>query len=383
MKKTYIVAPALPSQESPGAGLVAYNIARHAPHCLRIVAMQGNLENLDFPSYVEACVLSVRHAPLSKPIKDKLYFAEDGNLFSMYAKLRAVRTSGVDMFFIKAVNDLIRFSPDLVVGHSLFALPIGAFAKSILRKKFVLWLHNVTESVLISRHPFLLKLVSQADLVICISSDVQKHLTDIAPGLSTTVITTGVDLTQFSELALHREKQIIAVGSFKWKKGYHILLEAAARFLPQFPEYKLIIVGDGPLRGDITAQIEQLGLVDRIQLMGILPQDQLAILLNRSQLFVITSLYEGLPKVILEALACGTPIVVTDACNVDEYLDGAGVIVPSNDYQAFSQAVIKMLDSPQAVWLNRSMRAVQIAKKFDWRLIGSAAWACYQSVNTE
>ena len=84
------------------------------------------------------------------------------------------------------------------------------------------------------------------------------------------------------------------------------------------PETKLYLAGDGPLRGTLEKQVQALGLKGRVIFLGKLPNEQLPALLNKCEVFVLPSLYEGNPKALLEAMACGLPCLTSDIEGIKE-----------------------------------------------------------------
>ncbi|OIO44695.1 MAG: hypothetical protein AUJ25_03400 [Parcubacteria group bacterium CG1_02_37_13] len=84
------------------------------------------------------------------------------------------------------------------------------------------------------------------------------------------------------------------------------------------PETKLYLAGDGPLRGALEKQVQALGLKGRVIFLGKLPNEQLPALLNKCEVFVLPSLYEGNPKALLEAMACGLPCLTSDIEGIKE-----------------------------------------------------------------
>ena len=86
------------------------------------------------------------------------------------------------------------------------------------------------------------------------------------------------------------------------------------------PETKLYLAGDGPLRGALEKQVQALGLKGRVIFLGKLPNEQLPALLNKCEVFVLPSLYEGNPKALLEAMACGLPCLTSDIEGINEII---------------------------------------------------------------
>jgi glycosyltransferase involved in cell wall biosynthesis len=178
-----------------------------------------------------------------------------------------------------------------------------------------------------------------------------------APG-KMVVIPNGVDFSRFQSpsngakeaLGLSpRDKVVGTVGRLTWKKAPECLLTAARLILQVEPKAWFLIVGDGPLRSHVERQAGELGIHGRCTFAGTV-SDVLPFL-RASDVFVLSSVIEGMANALLEALACGTPAVVTDAGGNGEVVqDGkTGFVVPRNDPQRLAEATLRLLREPALV----------------------------------
>ena len=138
-------------------------------------------------------------------------------------------------------------------------------------------------------------------------------------------------------------KTLIAVGSLKPAKDYPTLLRAVAKIAARM-DVNLLIVGEGGLRAELEALARELGLEDRLTMPGFLPNPQAY--LRRADLMILSSAAEGLPTVLIEALACGTPVVSTDCRSGprDILCDGRlGALTPIRDPDALAAAAVSAL----------------------------------------
>ena len=103
------------------------------------------------------------------------------------------------------------------------------------------------------------------------------------------------------------------------------------------------------------------GLNNRVILQGIVPRQEIVSFLNESKLFVMASLHEGLPKALLEAIACGTPAVITDGCNAEGIIEDTGLLVPAGSSEALAGAIITMLEDT-ALWEKCSQNGPRIER---------------------
>ena len=176
------------------------------------------------------------------------------------------------------------------------------------------------------------------------------------------------------------KKALVTVGRFVPQKNYPLMIEMMA----DLPDAILIIAGDGVLRGEITAQIERLGVGERVRLLGNIDRSEVPDLLAAGDLFVQTSLYEGQSNAVLEALLAGLPVVLHDVPEQrdtasDEDGRVAGALVPLNDRTAWVGAINTLLadevarDAARevALRLGASYRYETMVDKFERALLAA------------
>ena len=157
---------------------------------------------------------------------------------------------------------------------------------------------------------------------------------------------------------------VIAVGRLAPEKGFDLLLEAFARLKDHFPDWRLTILGEGPMRQQLEDLSDCLGLAGRLDLPGAV-QDPYSFL-RQADLFVLSSRFEGFPCALCEAMACGLAVMATEAGGgtreiVRERVDG--VIVPTENVEALTEAMTRLM-SDDAERRRLAVRAVQVSKRF-------------------
>jgi glycosyltransferase involved in cell wall biosynthesis len=172
-------------------------------------------------------------------------------------------------------------------------------------------------------------------------------------GAPVQLIPHGVDLARFRPTPAPPAEvlTILAVGRLVPKKGFPVLIEAAARLLAPF---RLRIVGEGPERPEIEAAIAAHGLGDRVELAGPRTHDDLPAEFATAHIVVVPSITDatgdrdGLPNVVLEAMSSGRPVVASDVGAVaSAVVDGrTGVLVPPGDAEALAGALEFLADQP-------------------------------------
>ncbi|PQO30270.1 glycosyltransferase [Bremerella cremea] len=168
---------------------------------------------------------------------------------------------------------------------------------------------------------------AKADRVLCVSEGVKifAEQTLKIPVSKLQVIPNGIDLQEIRPSAYwppeKRAYRVLAVGRLEQQKGFDWLIQCLAPILREKPEWELVILGDGSLRASLTTQIEAEGLEKSIRLPGW--QSDLATWFFQSEIYVLSSRWEGMPNTLIEAMARGLPVVATDVEGVRELLPGS------------------------------------------------------------
>jgi glycosyltransferase involved in cell wall biosynthesis len=147
--------------------------------------------------------------------------------------------------------------------------------------------------------------------------------------------------------AAKRGRCFLAVGRLHYQKAYDVLLDAFAIVAPRFPEWRLVVLGDGELRAELAGRAQALGLADRIDWLG--RQADPWPWFRAADVFVLPSRFEGTPNALLEAMSCAAPPIVSDAtAGALEYVsDGeSGLVAPVNDAGALAAAMARLAADP-------------------------------------
>lgn len=204
---------------------------------------------------------------------------------------------------------------------------------------------------------------------VCVSEGVARFARDrmrIAPE-RTTVIPNAIDVeahreapaTDFSSLGVPAGARVLVnVGRLSPQKGQDILVNALEKLVPSFPDLHLVIAGKGPLESALRQQARELQIEGRVHLIG--RSRDVPSLLRGATAFVLTSRWEGMPNVVLEAMAVGCPVVSTEAEGVPELLcdDEFGLRVPIDSVPELVAAINCVLTDRDAA-ADRARRAVE------------------------
>lgn len=144
--------------------------------------------------------------------------------------------------------------------------------------------------------------------------------------------------------------RLVAIGRLAEQKGFALLVEAIALAAPALPDLHLTLVGDGPLRPQLETAIAAQGLSDRITLTGWADEARVRAELAKAQALILPSFAEGLPMVVMEAMAAGRPVIGTMIAGVPELVlpEETGQLVPAGDAPALAAAIRALAATPHA-----------------------------------
>jgi colanic acid/amylovoran biosynthesis glycosyltransferase len=205
--------------------------------------------------------------------------------------------------------------------------------------------------------------LAAAEFIVAVSDDARgKAEQALAPGDRGKIhrIRMGVDLERFAPSAEPRggdeAVSVLCLGRLVERKGHRFLLEAIAGL----DGIELVIAGDGPERESLDALAENLGVANRVRFAGVVGQDEALDLYHRADVFCLPSLAEGLPTVLIEAMACGVPVVSTRIDGVPELVtDGEdGLLCEAGDPGALASRLRRLAADPaERQRLSRAGRA--------------------------
>jgi colanic acid/amylovoran biosynthesis glycosyltransferase len=164
--------------------------------------------------------------------------------------------------------------------------------------------------------------------------------------------------------------KILCIASLRPVKGHKFLLEAIARMKSQGRKIQCILVGDGPLRKKIYREIENLNIEDVVKMVGNQTQHDVLRWLQEADCVVLSSLREGIPISLMEAMACGLPVVTTNASpSISELVmnDKNGLVVEKCNPDALTSALSFIQDNPlTAIRFGKTGREI-VEEKYDLR----------------
>lgn len=272
---------------------------------------------------------------------------------SAYFKLRAL---------VKA------FQPDVVHSHMVHANLISRLLRLTVKiPKLVCTAHNTNEGGQLRMLAYRIT-DKLADISTNVSEEaVAEFVRQGAVKAGRMIaVPNGIDTNKFSfnsavrdtirkELGAGDKNILLAVGRLDIQKDYPNLLQATFLLKEQRQDFKLFIVGDGPLRAELTQRVKELGLTEYVEFLGI--RRDVSALMSATDLFVLPSAWEGFGLVVAEAMACERVVVATDCGGVKEVVGDAGFTVPTGDSDALASSINMVLGMSPADRLQLGINA--------------------------
>ncbi len=176
----------------------------------------------------------------------------------------------------------------------------------------------------------------------------QQYVT-IYSGIEIDKFRVGVDVIQKKkELGINKDDLVLGVASKLWEgKGHRCILHALKQIIVKIPKVKLLFVGEGPLQEELAHLTNQLGLSDFVIFTGF--RDDIPEVTATFDVAILASFFEGMGRVLLEAMAQGKPVVATRVGGIPDVVDDevTGILVPPHDVSALSGAMIRLLENKE------------------------------------
>ncbi len=285
---------------------------------------------------------------------------------SFIKKIRSLfgKISSLYKFYKYSKKYIDDFRPEIVHLYTPIPFMCGLYAKRKYGSKVVISLHG-SDMLRISKNKIYGVVLRIADAIVSVSDNTMSIEKNPLINKPIQYIGNGVDLHQFTNKHSKRENKFVHIGSLRWQKGQEYLINGFALFLQDHPDYELEIIGKGPRREELENLCSQLGIKDKVDFRGVQGRESIAESLNMAKAFVLTSVSEGFPKVIIEAMGTGTPVISSDAGNVKSVIMDSGIIFPKKSVEAVSMAMNNIIESKDK-WINYSRLSEKYAAEYSW-----------------
>ncbi len=287
----------------------------------------------------------------------------------------------------------VRKSYDIIHAHShlYFSTNICALVRRIGSSPLVITNHGIMSSSAPDWFNLLyLKTLGKwtlntADKIICYTEEEKKKLINILhiSESKIAVIPNGIDTDQFHPRIGNRTTgaiKLVCVSRFVKGKGVEYIIRAMGILVKETPDLHLTLVGDGPERACICDLIESLGLTDNVSIIDFVPYDKMPRVFQDSDIFVLPSLHEGVPRTALEAMSCGLPVVISDFSHLRDLIDGGGLMFPMKDVRALADNLRTLIaDKDKRAKMGQKARE-RIVREYSWERTVTGTLQLYQMV---
>jgi glycosyltransferase involved in cell wall biosynthesis len=306
----------------------------------------------DFPE--EMIVISLRPAKPNNDLSQDLeQLGVDVTTFTAAPLFNLPRILGIS-------RHLTNSHADIIHSHLTYAIILGGICSVLTGKPLVVTLHNVRGDA--SGNPirnlmvrFILRFIAKKIIAVGESvALVYKSLNKTGKLQMIPNAVEKIDPPPPEAVAKLRKELLgpthtqllIAVGRLMYQKAYHDLISAMVQVRQQLPNVKLVIAGVGHLGDQLSAQIDSLNIGDTVELLGL--RDDVPELLAASDIFVMSSHWEGLPLAALEAMAMGLPLIATSVGELPYLINkDNGILVDPGQPRQLGKAIIELLKNPE------------------------------------
>jgi glycosyltransferase involved in cell wall biosynthesis len=196
---------------------------------------------------------------------------------------------------------------------------------------------------------------NQADVVFCYTDVDKQRVRELGVRSRIEVVANGIDTERFtpegpeSDLIDAEGPVVLFVGRFAEGKRPWLAVEAFAEVLKEYPDAELYLCGDGALREELEAQVAELGIEESVTFLGHVPYDEMPKVYRSGDVLVLPSRAEGVPRTVLEGMASGLEIVMSDLDQVMPILGERGHVVADGGNRSFADGLFKAIDNPNKI----------------------------------
>jgi glycosyltransferase involved in cell wall biosynthesis len=307
---------------------------------------------------------------------------ENGFYVHRVARLK-IHIVGILPFWIRIYLLIRKIKPDVVHSQTtLYSIPAEA-AKKFLKIPYVVWgrgseIYSPGRLLsIISKSP-----LQNADAVLALTEDMKREMQKVCPR-EVSVIPNGISLEKFKVSSRYKKEStrtVIFVGRLHPVKGIQYLIEAMTIVHQKMPDTKLIIVGDGAERSRLEKHVKELDLNDCIQFAGKVPQERIPEFMHQADIFVLPSLSEGFPSVLLEAMASGLPVIATSVGGIPELIDEGinGFLVNIKRPDEIADRILTLMQNDD-IRKEMSANNREKAELFTWDMVADKVEMIYRS----
>lgn len=339
-----------------------------------------NLSTYLYSKGADVSITAVRGGATSYPLDSNVkvsYLQENYYKTPTTLKKRIDEISKVYHFLHRQDSDhIIVCFLELPVAYALIMKPF-------IKSKLIICERNNPEFYSKSYQDLYKLLADRADMCVCQTNVIADWYRKIISNASKIkVVPNSINQSVLdTPIGNRSKKEIVTMARLAPQKNQRMLIEAFAEVEKSYPEYFLTVYGEGPLRGELTAVAEKLGLGSKVKFPGF-TKDVIDVL-STASMFIMTSDHEGMPNALAEAMAMGVPCISTDCGGggARELIDNErnGILIPCRDKESLVSAMQRILANDDFAQ-QLSHEAFEIRKRLDPNNIHSQWLKLFQSV---
>jgi glycosyltransferase involved in cell wall biosynthesis len=219
--------------------------------------------------------------------------------------------------------------------------------------------------------PTIKRVWHNARVVVANSQGLKELALKTDPQQTIGVIYNGIDTQLFKPTGSKDSVfRILCVARLIERKGIKYLIEAADQLIKQYKNVELMLVGKGNIENELKNEVQRRGIAKQVKFMGFVAQADLPHIYNLAKVFVLPSLNEGMSNTVLEAMACGLPIVATVTGGTAELVKDNGFTIPMREGRAIYETCLKLIEDEE---LRQKMgdKSREIAESMSWQKIAA------------
>jgi glycosyltransferase involved in cell wall biosynthesis len=312
-------------------------------------------------------------------------------------KVTCIRASN-NIQLILNVGKVVHYIRDrgiqVIHSHLPWAGIVARIAGKISNVPVVYTEHNKQERYHFATRILNLATMNWSTRIIAVSEDVAQsirmHKSTLTVSIQT--ILNGVNLSHFAagaydgkivrdELNIPHDAPLVGtIAVFRFQKRLDLWMELAKKIMEQLPQVHFIIVGDGPLKESLFEKRSQLHLEDRVHMVGL--KTEIRPYLAAFDIYMMSSIFEGLPIALLEAMAYGCPVISTDAGGIKEVIrdDRDGLLCSVNQPERLVQFALQLLGDTQKSSSLRHQSRRRMEEKFSMNVMVEQIEKAYRSI---
>ena len=224
-----------------------------------------------------------------------------------------------------------------------------------------------------------------ASTVVSCSDGLRELALKTDPSVEISVIPDGIDLNKFAFIERKAEKKmvkVLTIGRLIPRKGFQFLIKAIPEIAQNVNhDFELKVVGDGPMKAQLVSLAKKLEVDHKIDFVGSAPYDELVRHYNDADLFVLPSLAEGMPLVILEAMATGLPVIASKVQGIEDLVqpDTNGYLVEPRNTKQLAKRITKLINEGK-IRIQMGHKSLDRVRKYSWENIAQAYLKIFERI---